>query len=268
MLRPNPIEVEKIWGKESWVASTLPNGLQEDLKAYVGGDYPLLVKTIQAEEALAMQVHPDDEKAGLYEQSLGGTKCWYVLSADEGSRIVYGLNGVYTASELRMAVEAGNLADCLRYVDVSTGDFIYLPAGTVHSFVGGMRLLEIRQASDVAYRLFDYERGRECYVERAISCIKSDMVRNVTKAPGAFSCPYFTLEDISVEDEYSGSADKAPSKRLPCDYNLLYVIEGSGTINGESAGDGDLFVLEPGESFDVSGEFHLLKIIPAGPKHR
>ncbi len=264
----SPIEIKKVWGKETWLSSTHPNGFQKDFASFLGGEYPLLVKIIEAEDSLAVQVHPDDEKAELYEHSLGGTKCWYVLEAKPNSKIVYGLNGVYTPSELRHSVESKKLEDCLRYVDVKAGDFIFLPSGTVHSFAGGMKLLEIRESSDVAYRLFDFERGRDCYVERAISCIKSDRVRNVTKAPGAFSCPYFTIEDIGVEGEYSGVFDKAPGKKLPCDHNLIYVVEGSGTMNGIKVNEGELYVATPGETLEAIGDMHLLKIIPTGPKHR
>lgn len=268
MLKLDAIKSEKIWGYELWFASTHPNGCQHDFENFVHGDYPLLIKVIQANDKLSVQVHPDDEKAELYEHCRGKTECWYVLDAEPDSKLIYGLNGVYNASELRAAIRSNSLEDCLRYVSVQKGDFIYIPAGTVHAIGGGLRLLEVQQSSDVTYRLYDWGRGRECHVEKGIACIKNEGVRNVVKFPGAFSCPYFTLEEISVEKEYTTTIDKAPEKKLSCDYNLLFVIDGSGAINGTSAKAEDIFAFEPGEQVTATGDLHLMKIVPAGPKKR
>ena len=268
MLQLNAIKSEKIWGYELWIASTHPNGCQHEFEALLHGDYPLLVKVIQANDKLSVQVHPDDEKAQLYENCRGKTECWYVLDAQEGAQLVYGMNGIYTASELRSAIKSNSLEDCLRYVNVQAGDFIYIPAGTVHAIGGGLRLLEVQQSSDITYRLYDWGRGRECHVEKGIACIKNDGVRNVVKFPGAFSCPYFTLEDISVEKEYTGTVDKAAGKTLPSDYILLFVIGGTGTINGKDAKAEAIFAFAPGETMTLTGDLHVMKITPAEPKKR
>lgn len=268
MLKLESIKSEKIWGYENWIASTHPNGCQKNFEEFTGGDYPLLVKVIQANDSLSVQVHPDDEKADLYEHCRGKTECWYVLDAEKDAQLVYGMNGVYTASEIRAAIESHSLEDCLRFVKVKAGDFIFIPSGTVHAIGGGLRLLEVQQSSDVTYRLYDYGRGRECHVEKGIACIKNDGVRNVVKFPGAFSCPYFTLEEITVEKEYSASMDKADDKILPCDHCLLFVLNGEGTINGEKAIMEDIFAFKPGESFTATGNLQIMKITPAQPRHR
>jgi len=268
MFKLNAIKADKIWGDELWIASTHPNGCQEDFKSFIHGEYPLLVKIIEARDKLSVQVHPDDEKAQLYEQCRGKTECWYILETSGNAQLVYGLNGVYTSSELRAAIRSNSLEDCLRYVPVHKGDFVYIPAGTVHAICGGIRLLEVQQSSDVTYRLYDWGRGRECSVEKGIACIKSGSIRNVTPFPGAFSCPYFTLEEISVEQEYSGTVDKAEGKILPSDFILLFVIDGSGTINGSPAEKESLFAFEPGEKVTLTGDLHVMKITPAEPKKR
>ena len=248
MIKLNAIRSDKVWGYELWIASTHANGCQKEFKDFVGGDFPLLVKLIQADKRLSVQVHPDNERASLYEHCRGKTECWYILSAQPGAQIVYGLNGVYTDRELRNAIEANSLEDCLRYVPVEAGDFVYIPAGTVHALCGGVRLLEVQQSSDITYRLYDWGRDRELHVEKGIACIKNDGVRNVSLFPGAFSCPYFELEEITVEKEYVLSAGKSGKEKKPSDYVLYYVIEGEGTINGESCGKEDIFVLAPEES--------------------
>ncbi len=262
MRRLTALKSEKIWGYELWLASTHPNGKQDDFESFVGGDYPLLIKVIQANDRLSVQVHPDDAKAQLYEHCRGKTECWYVLSADEGAQLVYGLNGVYTDSELRKAIQANSLEDCLRYVKVEAGDFIYIPAGTVHAIGGGLRLLEVQQSSDVTYRLYDWGRGRECHVEKSLACIKNDSVRNVVRFPGVFSCPYFTLEQIFVEEEYSDVLAKAKGKPQPGDYVLFFVLEGEGTVNGEAAKAEDIFAFAPGEAISATGDLELMKISP------
>lgn len=268
MLKLKSIDSEKIWGVEHWIASTHPNGCQEEFKNLTGGDYPLLVKVIDTKDWLSVQIHPDDEKAALYENSCGKTECWYVLSADEGAQLVYGLNGVYTASELRKAIKANTIEDCLRFVDIHPGDFIYIPAGTVHAIGKGIRLLEVQQSCDVTYRFFDWGRGRECNVERAISCIKNDSVRTVGPFPGVFSCQYFTLEEIFVEESYSAFQEKSMGKSIPYDYSLIFVIDGEGSINGEEAQAEEIYVIKPGEEIKLKGDLHLMKISPVISKKK
>ena len=260
MKKLNAIKSEKIWGYENWIASTHKNGFQKDFFEMCGGDYPLLVKVIQADKTLSVQVHPDDEKAALYEHCRGKTECWYVLSAKEDTELVYGLNGVYNASELRKAIEANSLQDCLRYEKVKAGDFIYIPAGTVHAICGGLRLLEVQQSSDITYRLYDWGRGRECHVEKGIACIKDSSVRKIAPFPEAFSCPYFSIEEINVEDFYSSKIENASGKKNPRDIVLGFIIEGSGTVNGLPANAEDIFAFEPGESVEIKGCLKLMKI--------
>lgn len=268
MLKLTSLKSEKIWGYELWLASTHPNGCQQELKDFVGGDYPLLTKIIQANDKLSVQVHPDNEKAQLYENCRGKTECWYVLDAEEDATLVCGFNGVYTESEIRKAVQANSPQDLLRFVKVEKGDFIFIPAGTVHSIGKGLRLLEVQQSSDITYRLYDWGRGRECQVEKAISVIKNDGVRNISKFPGVFSCPYFTLEEIIVEETYSSSIDKYDGKAIPEDYVLIFVEDGEGILNGEKVKSEEIFAFAPGEEIKAEGDLTLIKITPAGPKHR
>jgi len=264
----NAIKSEKIWGYELWLASTHPNGKQEDFEAFCGGDYPLLVKVIQANDKLSVQIHPDDVTARLYEgeNARGKTECWYVLDAKEDARIVCGLNGIYTGGELRKALKANSIQDCLNYVSVKKGDFIYIPAGTVHAIGGGLRLLEVQQSCDITYRFFDWGRGRECHEEKAIACMKDTPVRSVAAFPGVFSCPYFTLEQIFVEGKYESFADDAPSGKNCEDFTLLFVIEGSGSLNGRNVKAEEIFAIEPGEEIKASGDFSMMKIVPQ--KHK
>lgn len=268
MMKLSAIKSDKIWGYEQWIASTHPNGCQKDFEKFVGGDYPLLVKVIQADDKLSVQVHPDDGTAELYEHCRGKTECWYVLSADKDAQLVHGMNGIYSPSEIRKAIETNSMSDLLRYVKVEAGDFVYIPAGTVHAIGGGLRLLEVQQSSDITYRLFDWGRGRECHIEKGIASIKSGGIRDVAKFPGVFSCPYFTLEEVTVESKYSDVLPPAKGGARPSDYVLFFVIGGEGEVNGEKASKEDIFAFAPGEEVKATGGLHMMKIRPSTEKRR
>ncbi len=131
MLKLNQIRSDKIWGYELWIASTHPNGCQEEFKNAVGGDYPLLVKVIQADDILSIQVHPDDELAVKLEGpgNRGKTECWYVLDAAPDAKLVYGIKEGYSNQELAKAINENTLESYLEIVSVKPGDFIFIPDG-------------------------------------------------------------------------------------------------------------------------------------------
>lgn len=261
MLRLNAIKSEKIWGYELWIASTHPNGCQKEFESFVGGDYPLLVKVIQANDTLSVQVHPDDELAAKLENCRGKTECWYILNAEKDAKLIYGMNGVYSDDELRNAINTNSLEDKMRYVDVKPGDFAYIPAGTVHAIGGGLRLMEVQQSSDITYRLYDWGRGRECHVEKGIASIKNRENQDVVAFGQTFDCPYFTLEQICVEGSTSFAVAPAAGEKKPGDYALVYVLEGKGKIQGEECAAEEIFALAPGEEVFLEGNMKVMKII-------
>ena len=167
-IKLTPITSEKIWGYELWIASTHPNGTQPEFAKAVGGDFPLLVKIIQANDTLSIQVHPDDQKALELEGpgNRGKTECWYVLDAAPDARLVYGLKDGASTEQLAQAIKDNKLEPYLEFVEVHKGDFIYIPAGTVHAIGGGLRLLEVQQSCDLTYRLYDWGRGREVHIDK------------------------------------------------------------------------------------------------------
>ena len=119
MLKLTPIKSEKIWGYELWIASTHPNGPQSEFVKACGGEYPLLVKIIQANDTLSIQVHPDDEDAVRLEGpgNRGKTECWYVLDAAPGAKLVYGLKDGASREQLADAIQPSYLRQaCAEYV--------------------------------------------------------------------------------------------------------------------------------------------------------
>ena len=155
MIRLDSLKFDKIWGYEKWLASTHKAGVQKEFLSALGGSYPLLVKIIKADSSLSVQVHPDDDTAVQLEGegNVGKTECWYVLNAAPDAQLVYGLNGTYTAEELKAAIDANKLDSYLNLVPVKKDDFIFIPAGTVHAIGGGLTLLEVQQSCDITYSL-------------------------------------------------------------------------------------------------------------------
>lgn len=174
---------------ECWDENRVLNGplagktiaqLRAELGATLLGDldpnqlFPILTKIIDARGALSVQVHPDDAYAQRVEhQHNGKTECWYILSADDGAELVYGWTHDTTRKEYEQRVADGTLGDILRRVPVKPGQTYYLPAGTLHAIGAGIVLFETQQASDLTYRIFDWNRvgpdgkPRELAVQKA-----------------------------------------------------------------------------------------------------
>ncbi len=268
MIKLNAIKSEKIWGYELWIASTHPNGCQKEFIDALGGEYPLLVKVIQADDTLSIQVHPDDELAIKLEGegNRGKTECWYVLDAAPDAKLVYGIKENATKEELAKAIEESKLDPYLEFVNVKKGDFIFIPAGTVHAIGAGLRLMEVQQSCDLTYRLYDWGRGREVHIEKGLAVIKQEEMIPVAPMPQEFDCKYFTLEVKDVKGGWSILCPKA--ENLPKDWQLIYVISSENacirsdldkvakTISAE-----EIYAIAPGEKITIEGTAQVMKII-------
>lgn len=136
--------------------------------------FPILTKIIDARMALSVQVHPGDAYAQRVEhQPNGKTECWYVLAADPGAELVLGWTQETSREEYERRVKDGSLGEILRRVPVARGDAFYLPAGTLHAIGAGIVVFETQQASDLTYRIFDWNRAgpdgtpRQLHVDKA-----------------------------------------------------------------------------------------------------
>ncbi|NVY95946.1 class I mannose-6-phosphate isomerase [Lactobacillus sp. DCY120] len=131
---------------------------QPDLFGQPAGKvFPILTKILDAEASLSVQVHPDNAYAWCHEHELGKTECWYIISADPGSYLIYG-HHAQTQAQLETMIDQGDWDHLLRKLPVKTGDFVYVPSGTVHALNKGIVALETQQSSDTTYRLYDYDR--------------------------------------------------------------------------------------------------------------
>ena len=175
------LEVSALDGRESMVLNgpqagrTLSSMIRlwgKDLVGDIEGEFPLLIKLLDARELLSVQVHPDDTYARANEGKFGKTEAWVVLNCEPGCKIAYGIET--DSRDLRSVVESGEIESALNWVEVRPGDVFYIPAGTVHALGGGIQCYEIQQSSDVTYRFWDWGRvdkngnPRELHTEKAL----------------------------------------------------------------------------------------------------
>jgi len=179
--------------------------------------FPLLVKYLDARDRLSVQVHPDDEIAATSGQGeCGKTEAWVIVAAEEGSCLFAGLRAKVDQAALRKAIAAGSVEECLNRVEVAEGDCLFIPSGTVHAIGQGIVLAEVQQASDVTFRLFDWNRvdaqgqPRALHVEEALKSTNfaRGPVHKVTprklaggdRSEELVDCPYFTIRRHFVRD--------------------------------------------------------------------
>ena len=231
-----------------------------------GDRFPLLIKILDADGDLSIQVHPDDAYAAEHENgSLGKCECWYVLDCDEDATIIVGQKAADRA-EFAKLVEEGRWSDLVNEVPIHKGDFFQIDAGTVHAIKGGTLILETQQSSDVTYRVYDYDRVQADGTKRELHLEQSmDVVDYAAKAPesGQITTPEvdgvtelestacYTVERVRVEGEKTLEQGH--------DFMCVSVIEGEGTVNGTPVKKGTHFVA-PAKSGDLafSGELTLI----------
>lgn len=186
-----------------------------------GDQFPLLIKFIDANDDLSIQVHPDDELGMKRHNSFGKTEMWYVVDAEEGATLISGFNRPMTKEKYLKTFEAGNITDILNREDVFNDDVFFLPAGRVHTIGRGLLIAEIQQTSDITYRIYDFDRvdtngiGRELHVEAAVDAIdynfydeyKTNYEKSAREAEIGRS-QYFITNRLLIEEpitrDYSG----------------------------------------------------------------
>jgi len=184
--------------------------------------FPMLIKLIDAKQALSIQVHPEDSYALSKEGQYGKTEMWIVLDREEGAFLYFGFQGECSEEEVQRAIQEESFPSLLQKVPVEVGDVFFIPAGTVHAIGGGIVLAEVQQNSNLTYRVYDYGRKdaqgntRELHVEKALqvmerkkvsSFMQEELQNKGKKAVGenAYleligSCSYFTVERLSLEE--------------------------------------------------------------------
>jgi len=201
--------------------------------------FPLMVKIIDAQQDLSVQVHPDDEYAMKYENSYGKTEAWYVLDCLEGTRMIVG-HDVNDKQVLQRAIESGNLEKHLINFEIRPGQFVYIPAKTIHAICAGSLIYEVQQNSNVTYRVYDFNRKdasgklRELHIQKALDVTAiphtSPFVRPLTVDSEGISSTifldedYFSLVKLTVDGTGTYTINGA--------FAMIGVLEGTMYING------------------------------------
>ena len=291
-----PIIKKLIWGEEKWVLSavegsesvcvetgqTISKLIKEQGAALVGKDvyarfgntFPLLIKFIEANMDLSVQVHPSDDIARKYGQPWGKTEMWYALPpAEEHAKIYCGLNKHITPDEYKQMVEDKTIMSAIAEYDVQDGDCFFIPAGRIHSIGHGCRVCEVQQTSDTTYRIYDFDRvdkngnRRELHTEKAAESINFDDMmtdgRTALNRPKGkdvsqlISCPYFTTNALHVEKELERDYSSIDS------FVCFVCTEGEGCITTPFS-KGDLLLLPAAtKKVKYTGTFKALEVFIA-----
>ena len=216
-----------------------------------GDQFPLLVKIIDAKNDLSVQVHPDDAYAKANEDSLGKTECWYVLQAEEGTKMVMG-HHAETKEDFVKAIEEDDYDHLLNSFQIKEGDFFYIPSGTLHAICSGTLIYEAQQSSDITYRVYDYHRKdadgkeRELHVKQSIdvTTVPSDNSGKQTFEKTALSngekTRYVESEFFKV-DKYQMNGENVVVNDAP--FQMVSILDGEGTMDGAEIRKGEHFII-------------------------
>jgi len=231
--------------------------------------FPLLVKLLDAQHKLSVQVHPNDEQAALLDPpDLGKTEAWVVLAAEPESRIYAGLKRGFDRPALERELKRGTCELCLHQFEPAVGDCIFLPAGTVHALGSGLLIAEVQQSSDTTYRLFDWNRvgpdgrPRALHLDEALDVIDfargpvdplqpHPMDGGVTRL---VACDKFVLDRLVVSAGRSiGEADRC---------HIVLVLEGEIRVSGDPSDA----ALKSGETILLPAAVGPVEVLPISPR--
>ncbi|MBQ4283438.1 MAG: cupin domain-containing protein [Lachnospira sp.] len=234
-------------------------------KCHAQDRFPVLIKFIDAREALSIQIHPDDEYALENENEYGKNEMWYVVDCEPGAYLYCGLSKDVSKKELEERIADNTVTEVLNRIDVNKGDVVMVKAGTIHAIGAGIMICEVQQNSNSTYRMYDYDRRdkygnlRELHIEKAMDVVDNSMYvkDNSTEVmleenehysmKRLVQCKYFECFKYSVEDEVSIPVDDSS-------FVSIVFIEGEGTIKAEDYDAG--LTYKAGDSFFVRAGKH------------
>lgn len=193
------------------------------LKCSLENDIPILIKFIDAKDALSIQVHPDNEYALKNENDFGKTEMWYIVEAEENAKLIYGFNKDLTKEEFENAIKQNTLSEYINEIDIKAGDTFFIEPGTMHAIGKGTLIAEIQQRSNVTYRIYDFGRlgadgkPRELHIEKALD------VTNLKKT-----------EKTTVDYSFEKNDDANIANLANCIYFNVDLLKLNGNINLEA----------------------------------
>ena len=232
-----------------------------------GNKFPLLIKFIDAQDDLSIQVHPDDKLAGERHNSFGKTEMWYVVKAAPGAYLYTGFEKEISPNEYEKSIEDNSFTDSLKKHMVKEGDVFFLPAGRVHAIGAGCFIAEIQQTSNITYRIYDYNRkdaqgnSRELHTELAKDAIdfklydtyKTEYKKELNKPVELVTCPYFTTNLLELNEFTKRDYSQKDS------FVIYMCLEGSLNLVDNK---GNTLLIERGESLLIPAETNYVEISP------
>lgn len=253
-----------------------PSVLGRFVKGY--SVFPLMIKWIDSQRPLSIQVHPDNDYALEHENDMGKTEMWYIIDCDPGAYLYYGFSHEITQEEFASRIRDNSLLEVVKKVPVKKGDVFFIPSGTLHAIGPGILLAEVQQSSNVTYRIYDYGRldtdgkPRQLHVEKAIEVTRLAAADDVIPVPVPLanphdtllaSCPYFAVVRQRIDAPRHNSGDCSSFHALMC-------VEGSGTLETETQklsfpAGATIFVPADSPDFILSGSMTLLDVFVPDP---
>lgn len=227
---------------------------KEEIKKYINPKLKnLLVKLIDSSQSLSIQVHPSDEYALKYENSLGKTEMWIILEAEKDSYINLGFNKDVSKSDFPELIKDDSILKCLNKIYVKPGDVYLIKPGTIHAIGKGITLLEIQESSKLTYRVYDFNRvdnsgnKRELHVDKAMDVLNFSRleVKNL-KEEKEIKTEYFVVKGDVVNEEKEVEISKA---------SIITVIDGEGKIDELNVSKFKSYLILPSKKLILNGNF-------------
>ncbi len=227
---------------------------KEEIKKYINPKLKnLLVKLIDSSQSLSIQVHPSDEYALKYENSLGKTEMWIILEAEKDSYINLGFNKDVSKSNFPELIKDDSILKCLNKIYVKPGDVYLIKPGTIHAIGKGITLLEIQESSKLTYRVYDFNRvdnsgnKRELHVNKAMDVLNFSRleVKNL-KEEKEIKTEYFVVKGDVVNEEKEVEISRA---------SIITVIDGEGKIDELNVSKYKSYLILPSKKLFFKGRF-------------
>ncbi len=276
-------EISAIQGNISVVSNGFlaGNNLQELIEVYMGdlvGDkvfekygveFPLLIKFIDANDKLSIQVHPDDELAMARHNAYGKTEMWYIVEAEKDARLISGFNRFLNKQSYLDFFNQKNLVEIMNFEQAGSGDVFFTPAGRVHAILSGILLAEIQQTSDITYRIYDWDRtdaggnSRELHTDLALDALdfkqydkyRTDYESVLNLTAVIADCPYFTTGLIHFDQPVEKDFNLIDS------FVIYMCVEGGMEIIYD---ENKMERIKAGETVLVPASLKTLQLRPAG----
>lgn len=224
------------------------------------GEFPILIKFIDARENLSIQVHPDNGYALKNEGQYGKTEMWYVMDAGADAFLYYGFRKEISRKEFERRIKDDSLLEVLNAVPVKKGDVLFIEPGTIHAIGKNILIAEIQQNSNVTYRVYDYGRKdryghkRDLHIEKALAVTKYvPIVRDSSSYPHVADCDYFTVDKLNLDGKVMRRMEGYVSEES---FASLLFLDGEGSIENGS----DCLTFKKGDSFFIpagSGDYQI-----------